>query len=154
MRSNVIYVVVLAIVGMFACEQKVDVAAEKEAIKEAIQHEFDAWIANDYEDWSTSWVHAPYIVKRETVGWDSLSAEMKKSMETYETARKEPDKNRVDEATESNFDIHLNGNIAFVFCDGHIKGIWDGEPLTMDWKVVKYLVKEEGKWKLVTVFDR
>ncbi len=156
MRNPVIYLVLLAALGLVACEQKVDVAAEEEAIKTAIQNETNAFVDNDYERLAAAWVHEPYVAHASMgggkVGWDSLSVAFKNAIENaIELKNKEPDKYRV-EFTQSNFDIHLDGNAAYVLYDEHREGIWEGEEFSNDIKVVKYLVKKDGEWKLVAVF--
>ncbi len=156
MRRHIIYVVLLPLLGIWARGQEVDVAAEKDAIKVAIQHEKDAYRTLDYEGYAASWVHAPYILhpglgeEESIVGWNSLQAAIKN---TIKTRRKEPDKNRVDELTASNFDIHHNGNIAYVIYDGQSKGIWGGEPFSSDGRQVTYLVKKDGEWKVLAIFN-
>ncbi len=152
MRNPVIFLVILAALGLVACEQKVDVAAEEEAIKAAIQNETNAYVDGDYERLAAAWVHEPYVVHRTMgggkAGWDSLSVAFKNAIELR---NKEPDKYRV-EFTQSNFDIHLDGNDAFVIYDEHAEGIWAGEEFSFDIKAVKHLVKKDGEWKLVVIF--
>ncbi len=150
MRNPVIYLIVLATLGLVACEQKVDVAAEEAAIKAAVQSETNAYVDNDYERLAAAWVHEPYVGHKsfDKVGWDSLSVAFQNAIELR---NKEPDKYRV-EFTQSNFDISLNGNAAFVIHDEHAEGIWAGEEFSNDGKVVKYLVKKDGEWKLVALF--
>ena len=154
MRNPVIYLVLLAALGLVACEQKVDVAAEEEAIKAAVQNETNAFDDNDYERLAAAWVHEPYVVHGSmgediVVGWDSLSVANKNAIELK---NKEPDKYRVKERTQLNFDIYLDGNAAFVIHDESGEGIWAGEEFSFDVKVVKYLLKKDGEWKLVAVF--
>ena len=153
MRNPVIYLVLLAALGLVACEQKVDVAAEEAAIKAAIQNETNAYDDNDYERLAAAWVHEPYVAHASMgggkVGWDSLSVAFKNAIELK---NKEPDKYRLKERTQSNFDIHLDGNVAFVCHDEHGEGIWEGEESSFDIKNFKYLVKRDGEWKLVAIF--
>jgi len=154
MRNPVIYLVLLATLGLVACEQKVDVAAEEEAIKAAVQNETNAYDANDYERLVAAWVHEPYVVHSMgggVFGWDSLCIAFKNAIELK---NKEPDKYGVKERTQSNFDIHLDGNVAFVCHDEHGEGIWAGEEFSFDIKDFKYLVKKDGEWKLVANFSK
>jgi len=153
MRNPVIYLVLLAALGLVACEQKVDVAAEEETIKTAIRNETNAFDDNDYERLAAAWVHEPYVgharMNGSKVGWDSLSVAFKNFIELK---NKEPDKYRVKERTQSNFDIYLDGNAAFVIHDESGEGIWAGEEFSFDIKLVKHLEKKDGEWKLVAVF--
>ncbi len=159
MRNPVIYLILLAGLGLVACEQKVDVAAEEAAIKAAVQSETKAAYDSDYEGLAAAWVHEPYVahakwvINEVKVGWDSLGAAFKSGIENnIELKNKEPDKYIIRESTQSNFDIHLDGNAAFVIHDEHVEGIWAGEEFSNDGKVVKHLVKKDGEWKLVAVF--
>ncbi len=153
MRNHVIYVVLLAALGTFACQQRVDVAAEEAAIKAAVQNENNAWQAADYERLAASWRHEPYIVHggMRRAGWDSLSVAYKNIIELI---NKEPDNYKFEEYILSNFDIHIIGNAAFVIHDEQVKGgVWAGEEVSdAIIKVIIHLVKDDGEWKLVTVF--
>jgi len=153
MRNPVIYLVLLATLGLVACEQKVDVAAEEEAIKAAVQNETNAYDDNDYERLAAAWVHEPYVVHASAgggaVGWDSLCIAFKNAIELK---NKEPDKYQTKERIQSNFDIYLDGNAAFVIHDESGEGIWAGEEFSFDVKDVKHLIKKDGEWKLVAVF--
>ncbi|MBA7615131.1 MAG: hypothetical protein GH143_02790 [Calditrichaeota bacterium] len=153
MRNPVVFLVLLAALGLVACEQQVDVAAEEEAIKAVIQKQLDAVRTASYEGEAAVWANEPYIVIRKSgrkiVGWDSLSVYYKK---TFEERRDEPDKYRIEEFTGSNYDIHLHGNAAYVLYDEHVKGVWEGEDVSDDYKVAKYLEKMHGEWKIVAVF--
>ncbi len=158
MRNPVIYLILLATLGLVACEQKVDIAAEEAAITAAVQNETKAANDNDYDRLAAAWVHEPYVahatwvLNEVKVGWDSLSVAFKNGIEnTIELKTKEPDKYGVEVAL-SNFNIHLDGNAAFVIHDEHVEGIWAGEEVSFDIKVVKHLLKKDGEWKLVAVF--
>lgn len=156
MRNPVVYLVLLAALGLVACEQKVDVAAEEEAIKAVNQKQLDAVRTASYEGEAAVWAHEPYIVHgsgtRDAVGWDSLSVVYKKTFEEWKKLMQdEPDKYHRDEWTGSNYDIHLNGNVAFIFYDEHVRGIWEGESVSTDNRVLKYLEKKDGEWKIVAV---
>ncbi len=152
MRNPVIYLAILAALGLVACEQKVDVAAEEAAIKAVNQKQLDAVRTVSYEGEAAVWAHEPYIVHGTTVGWDSLSVGYKKTFEEWkELMKNEPDKYHRDEWTGSNYDIHLNGNVAFIFYDEHIRGIWEGESVSTDFRRLKYLEKKDGEWKIVAV---
>ncbi|MCB7130424.1 MAG: nuclear transport factor 2 family protein [Candidatus Brocadiales bacterium] len=157
MRNPVIFLVILASLGLVACEQKVDVAAEEEAIKAVNQKQLDAVCSADYEGEAAVWAQEPYIVIRKSgrkiVGWDSLSVWYKETFEkNRELVQNEPDKYRIDECSGSNYDIHLNGNAAYIHYDEHAEGIWEGEEFSNDSKVAKYLEKIDGEWKIVAVF--
>lgn len=152
MRNPVILLVLLAALGLVACEQKVDVAAEEEAVKAAVVKEMQAWEAADYNGLAAGWLHKPYIAHRsieESRGWDSLSVAFKK---TLESRLKEPDRYHF-ELTLTDIDIEIIGNCAFVVHGERYEGVWDGEPFTNEISGnIKHLVKVDGQWKVVLVF--
>ncbi len=152
MRNPVIFLVILASLGLVACEQKVDVAAEEAAIKAVCQAQLDAFRAFDYEAEAATWVQEPYTVRKAgssfIKGWDSLSVYYKNTFEQY---KNDPANYNIEEFSASNFDIHLNGNVAFVFYDEHNHGVWEGESFSNDSRVLKYLEKKDGEWKIVAV---
>jgi len=157
MRNPIIYLVVLAALGLVACEQQVDVAAEEAAIKAVCQAQLDAFRAFDYEGEAATWAHEPYIVIRKSgnkvIGWDSLSVWYKSNFEKRrELMKNEPGNYTRREFSGSNYEIHLNGNAAYIFYDQHSAGIWEGEEFSNDSKVAKYLEKIDGEWKIVAVF--
>lgn len=155
MRNPVIFLVLLAALGLVACEQKVDVAAEEEAIKAVIQKQLDAVRTASYEGEAAVWAHEPYIFHSGGggfVGWDSLSVLYKKTFKEWkEFMKNEPDKYHRDEYTGINYDIHLNGNVAFVFYEDKIRGVWKGESVSTNGRRLKYLEKKDGEWKIVAV---
>ena len=66
MRNPVVFLVLLAALGLVACEQQVDVAAEEEAIKAVIQKQLDAVRTASYEGEAAVWANEPYIVIRKS----------------------------------------------------------------------------------------
>ena len=79
MYRNIILVMVLVLIGTFACQNKVDITAEEEAIKAVTQQHFDAWRNLSLESEQAVWANEPYVLRisgpsgNRTVGWDSLS---------------------------------------------------------------------------------
>ena len=53
--------------------------------------------------------------------------------------------------TASNYDIRLNGNVAFVFYDQHQEYTEEGERKTDTHRELKYFEKKDGEWKVVVV---
>ena len=51
----------------------------------------------------------------------------------------------------SNFDVHLNGNVAFVFYDEQSSITYEGEKRSASYRNIKYLEKKGGEWKLVAI---
>ena len=155
MHKIIIFIMPLILAVTFACEKKVDIAAEEEAIKVVLQQQLDAVKAFSYEGEAAVWAHEPYVMKvsegKVTLGWDSLSVVYKKS---FEEAKKDPENYKMREFTALNFEIYLNGNVAFVFHDQHYDHTWEGKEYSGVSRSVKYLEKKEGKWKIVAVFPQ
>ncbi len=163
MRSKIICLLALILAGAIACqkgeekievaalEEKVDMAAEEEAIKAALIKEMDTFKNFDYEGIASVWSHEPYIYHNSfgIVGWDSLSIQYKTIIR--EVQEKGPEYATIRELSASNFDIHLNGNVAFVLYDEQSDYTWEGEESSGVHKVMKYFEKKEGEWKLVAV---
>jgi len=163
MRIKVICLLALILVGTIACQkcqekvkaaacaEKVDIAAEEEAIKAALIKEMDTFKNLDYEGIASVWSHEPYIYHHsfEIVGWDSLSIQYKTIIR--EAQEKGPEYLTVRELSASNFDIHLNCKVAFVLYDEQYDYTWEGEESSGASRVMKYFEKKEDGWKLVAV---
>ena len=138
------------IVGGAFCQKNIE--KEKEAIKKVIQAQLDASRTNSYEGEVAVWAHTPYIVKNETVGWDSISFNYQRNFK----ARKDTMEQRNVKWTvrkASNFDIYVNGNFASVFHDHYNEWTENGEEKTGDGnRGHKYLEKIDGEWKIIAVF--
>jgi ketosteroid isomerase-like protein len=154
MYKSIIYVFLLGSLVMLSCQQKVDIASEKEAIIAVNKKQLDAVKSADYEGEAAVWAHEPYIVHATTaggkgkVGWDSLSAHYKMS---FEKRKKDPNNNVFREFTASNYDIKIEGNVAFIIYDEYVEGKWQGEDFSDKSKVVKHLIKKDGEWKITVV---
>ncbi len=150
MRTIPIYVILYVIVCLSSCEQKVDIAAEEAAIKAVNEKQMKAFVARDYAVEAEVWVQEPYIVHYHAaapdIGWQTISSNYQTSFDPA------ADPGRVYHVmTASNFDIRLNGNIAFVFYDQHEEYTEKGERKTNDHRELKYFVKNDGQWKVVVV---
>ncbi len=167
MKGKIICLFALILAGIIACqevevkveavaEEKVELAAEKEAIKAVLQKQLDVASNLDYEGEAAVWAHEPYIVRHSgdsyVVGWDSLSTFYKTGFkEGREKVKEDPEYWMVREFSAKNFDIHLNGNVAFVFYDEHFDGFREGKERSGVSRVLKYLEKKEGEWRIVAL---
>ncbi len=150
MKKIIFSILALSLIaGNIYCQEKIDIKAEKKAIKKVVQAALDAIKAGDYDAEVATWVHSPYIVRRDIVGWDSVSVYYQKMFKRWID---EPENFQSRVFTASNFDIYINGNFASVFHDEHFEGIVEGEELTYDARPHKYLEKIEGEWKVITLF--
>ena len=138
------------VVFLLACQQSVAADAEKAAIKAVNEKQLAAYVGRDYDGEAEVWAQEPYIVHASrnppTVGWEKLSA----SYRTEFAPESEPSV-VFHVMTASNYDIHLNGNVAFVFFDQHVEYTEDGERKTGDGKSLKYFEKKNGQWRIIAV---
>ena len=109
-----------------------------------------AFVDRDYDSEAEVWAQEPYIlyasVDPPLVGWEKLSANYR----TNFAPESEPSV-VFHVMTASNYDIHLNGNVAFVFYDQHAEYTEDGERKTGDAKSLKYFEKKNGQWRIIAV---
>ena len=98
------------------------------------------------------WAQEPYILHASfdpyLVGWEKLSSNYR----TNFAPESEPSA-VVHVMTASNYDIHLNGNVAFVFYDQHSEYTEDGERKTGDSKSLKYFEKKNGQWRIIAIIQ-
>ena len=136
------------IAGSASCQEKINIEKEKEAIKQVVQAQLDAINAASYDGEAAVWAQRPHIVRRDIVGWDSVSVFYQ---EMFKKWNDEPENFSI-VFTASNFDIYVNGNFVSVFNDEHYEGIFEGEEMTFDTRVHRYIEKIEGEWKVITLF--
>jgi len=150
MRTISVYIILVLIVCLSSCDQKADIAAEEAAIIAVNEKQMTAFVARDYAGEAEVWVQAPYIVHYHAaapdIGWQTISANYQTSFDP------EAEPSRIYHSmTASNYDILLNGNIAFVFYDQHEEYTEEGEKITTDHRELKYFEKNDGQWKIVVV---
>jgi len=150
MYRNIILVMVLVLIGTFACQKKVDITAEEEAIKAATQQQYDAWRNRSLESEQAVWANEPYVLRiygssgNRTVGWDSLSTWYKSFFEQNPTV---PSNVNV---TFSNYHVRVYDNAAWAVYDQHVE--WtneEGETGSSDSWQIRFLEKKENQWKIV-----
>jgi ketosteroid isomerase-like protein len=152
-NKNIFYFLLLASLAAAACQQKTDVAAEKEAIKAINQKELEACENFNYEGEAEIWLHEPYIVHTRAKidsgvkGWEALSRHYK---DLYSRLKQDP--NSEVEFTAENFDIQIEGDNAFLMYDETMEGVLNGQKYSHEKRVYKYFLKKDGEWKLLAVY--
>ena len=131
-------------------EQSVDLVSEEAAIIAVNEKQMAAYVARDYAGEAEVWAQEPYIVHYYStapdIGWETISSRYKANLDPA------PESGRVYHVmTASNYDIRLNGNIAFVFYDQHEEYTEERERKADDHRELKYFVKTDGQWKVVLV---
>ena len=102
MKKILFSILALSLIAGSAFSQKKN-AKEEEAIKQVVQAALDAFIAKSYDATVATWAHTPYIVRKDIVGWDSVSVFYQELYKQW----KEPE-NQVRVFKASNFDIYIN----------------------------------------------
>ncbi len=150
MKKIIFSILALSLIaGSISSQKKTDIEKDKKAIKHVVQAQLDAVKALSYDGEAAIWAQTPYIVRRDVVGWDSVSVYYKESFKTWKDGPK-PIKFYV--FTASNFDIYVNGNFASVFHDEHVEYVQEGFAVEEDNRVHKYLEKIGGAWKIIALF--
>jgi ketosteroid isomerase-like protein len=150
MRSISTITSLCAVVFLIACQQSVAAASEEAAIKAVNEKQLAAVVSLDYDGEAEVWAQEPYIIHASydpyLVGWEKIGAHYRTSF----APESEP-RSVLHVLTASNYDIHLNGNVAFVFYDQHSEYTEDGERKTGDGKLLKYLEKKNGQWRIIAI---
>lgn len=151
----------LALLGMIAfllpligCQEKVDLAEEKEAIKTVIVAETNAFWDQDLVKLLETLIQDDNLVYisvggngyRERLGWD-------KNYAYYKKAAAEDWSSWTDIVVDrSNWKIDIcRGESAFVMYNQEMSFKLDGESMNTHSKELRMLEKEKGNWKIVMV---
>ena len=150
MRSILTIISIFAVLFSVVSQQSVAADSDEAAIKVVNEKQLAAFVSRDYDGEAEVWAHEPYILHAShdpyLVGWEKLGANYKSNFAS------ELDPSFVlHEMTASNYKVHLNGNVAFVFYDQHSEYTEDGERKSADSKSLKYFEKKNGKWRIVAV---
>jgi ketosteroid isomerase-like protein len=150
MRSISTITGLCTIVFLIACQQSVAADSEEAAIKAVNEKQLAAVVNLDYDGEAEVWAQEPYIIHASydphLVGWEKISSQYKINF----APESEPSY-VLHALTASNYDVHLNGNVAFVFYDEHAEYTEDGERKSRDGKLLKYLEKKNGQWRIIAV---
>jgi ketosteroid isomerase-like protein len=150
MRSISTITSLCTVVFLIACQQSIAADSEEAAIKAVNEKQLAAFVDRDYDGEAEVWAQEPYILHASydpyLVGWEKLSA----SYRTNFAPESEPSV-VFHVMTASNYDVHLNGNVAYVFYDQHSEYTEDGERQTGDSKSLKYFEKKNGQWRIIAV---
>jgi len=151
MHTHLIMVICCGIILLSSCVNSVDSAAEKAAIIAVNEKQMQAFITHDYQAETEVWSQEPYIVHYQSdgsdIGWQAISSR-------YKTIFQPDSETSVTyhSMTGTNYDIRLNGNVAFMFYDQHQDYTQDGERKTDSHRELKYFEKKDGQWKIIVVF--
>lgn len=123
--------------------------ADHEAIKRVLRSETEGFFKRDKTEWANAWAHTPYINFAANLyggdfllvqGWNNLE----KQFASQFKSKKVTDKVVVQNA---NYNIHQNGNMAFVAYDQTLIDS-HGKTTSKESRVVE---KINGQWKIINV---
>lgn len=122
---------------------------DQEAIKSLLYNETVGFFKRDKTRWADCWAHTPYISFAANLyggdftlikGWDNMEKQFRSQFNSKRPADNVTVKN-------SNYTIHQNGNMAFVWYD---QTLLDSHGKT-DSKESRVVEKIGGKWKIIHV---
>ncbi len=123
--------------------------ADNDAIKRVLRSETEGFFKRDKTEWSNAWAHTPYIHFAANLyggdfmlikGWNKLEKQFASQFKSSKVS----DKVKVN---NSNYTIHVNGNMAFVAYD---QTLVDSHGKTES-KESRTLEKIDGQWKIINV---
>lgn len=152
--KNLIYILfILLILPFTGCQEKVDLAAEEEAIKTVIVKETDSFWKQDLVQLLTThsqeddevYISIGSTGYSERIGWDKVYAYFKKaSTEDWS------DYSDI-EVERNNWIIQIYGESAFVLYNQTMNFKFNNEPMETKSKEFRLLKKMKGDWKITMV---
>jgi hypothetical protein len=134
-----------------ACQEKLDVNKEKEAIIAALNGESEAYIAMDSTKWMSYWIQDDQTLRVNVseesyniVGWKQMYENMKENMANDSMVADYTDM----KFTKSNLYIKVYPECAWAFFDEKFTANYKGEPTESDDIQVRILEKVDGQWKI------
>jgi len=150
MKKYLFALIAFSFMASASCQQKIDVAKEKEAIKNVIKEEIECWAAQDIKE-AEFYKKADYLriiynngnSHEQTVGWDSLYANIKRITELDWS-----------EGSDIKFecrDFHIKvyEDVAWAVYEVPVSWIYKGEPGGGTSTKVTFLEKVDEDWKIV-----
>ena len=151
----------LLIAGSAACQEKIDITKEEEAIKAALKEEIALYLDGDYISEADFMKKADYVRKinnsgnihDQTVGWDSIFVGLKKisEMESWSDVTNLKIENK-------DFNIKVYDKVAWAVYYVQNTGEYKEEPFDITSSRVTFLEKVGENWKIVlmttTVLDQ
>ena len=149
MKKTLLTLFAIILLAGTACQEKIDIEKEKEAIMAVIQEEGDAAAAMDMERLLAVHVQDNLDARLQTrendytiyAGWDEIKA-LFKIWEEIGWSVENP-KN-----FKENVILKVTDGSAWLICDNIWKWTYEGEPGGMDNIEITFLEKIEGKWKI------
>jgi hypothetical protein len=151
MRYTILFILAIALTGVFGCEQEINMDKERAAIIAVINQETDAYLERDYES-----VYATHVQ-------DSLNMRLTAGPDSYVFLEgwEQIGKHLLGDETEDDLspDLHITvekynyrmkiyPGSAFVVCDQKWTSQYGGDVNEINSIQVRFLEKIEGEWKV------
>jgi ketosteroid isomerase-like protein len=134
-----------------ACQEKLDVNKEKEAIIAALNGESEAYLAMDSTKWMSYWVQDE-LTLRVDAGEEDYSARGWKQLHENMKANMENDSLLVDyknmKFNKSDFNIKVHPDCAWAYFNEKFTATYKGEPVETEDMQLRILEKVDGQWKI------
>jgi hypothetical protein len=152
MKKYLFALIAFSFFAFASCQEKTNVAQEEEAIKAVIKQELALYVAQDIKE-AEFYKKADYLriiyndgnSHQQTVGWDSLYANVKKIVEFDRSGASDLKFECKD------FHIKVYEDVAWAVYEVPLSWIWKGEPGESSSTKVTFLEKVDGDWKIVLV---
>jgi hypothetical protein len=155
MKTNLFFLLILAVLAATACQEQIDVDKEKEAIIAVVNAESNAYLARDFETLSSYMVQDSLHIQlyaskwnfEYIVGWEDAAKGYEKDFANdsawsgYENLRLE----------RKNYYIKVYPQSAWAVFKTIYK--WNEDTVEQKWKVIetRFLEKVDGEWKITYV---
>lgn len=151
--------IAVVIVALAACEEKIDVEKEKNAIKAVLEQEKSGFFNKDAEAMAETWIQEPSSVKIYMLG------DGQKKFTGWDAIRKHDEENLADTTwdrtkytlTFRDYKIDLlDDEAAWVMCEAHWSGVENDVPTESIQTRINILRKDQGKWRfaLMAIYNQ
>jgi len=151
MKKNLFPLLIVLFLIFSACQVKVDVNKEREAIIVALNGESEAYLAMDSIKWMSYWVQDESTVRVDAgeesysvTPWKQLREGMKAAMENDSVLMDYKDM----KFTKSNFNIKIHSDCAWAYFNEKFTATYKGEPTETEDIQLRILEKIDGQWKI------
>jgi len=150
MKKKQIPVILIALLAMVSCQNKIDVDKEVEAILNVIQAEGNAHATHDLNGLKNAYIHDSLTVRVHTrksnysilEGWDQVNSLfeswMSMDMSSYKNIKQ----------SKANVVLKVLDNSAWLVCDNVWNFEVDGEPVEDSEIQITFLEKVDSEWKI------
>lgn len=152
MKKYCILTMLLGLLIIMSCQEKIDIEKEKEAIMSVVREEIDRFLAADYIPEANLWKNEDYVrmVRNfgndhdQIVGWDNIRDLLKHDTDEFSKAGYTNAKGE-----SRDFNIKVYDKLAWAVFYQDWSGDYKGEKIEMSQSRVYFLEKVEGNWKIV-----